>query len=403
MRSEANRIMPVDCSFFSSRKVLIVINKDDGKLGPSEAFITEHIERLPCDRFVLIGNPGYRELFQSKEQFLPSKSIVLITCRRLWRGLGFSSVEIQDRHAVAKFLLKNKVSAVLAEYGPTAVSVMGACKDTSVPLVAHFHGFDAYVDYYLQRYASEYQHLFKFAAAVVAVSKHMQTQLLRLGANPKTTFYNSCGANIPSGLRANPGHSGLRFLMVGRLTEKKAPLVSIRAFSRVARLREDAILDVVGDGPLSQACSNLVRELNLSSRVVFHGALPHLQVLQIMSRSYCFVQHSVKAQNGDSEGTPVSIIEAMGLGLPVVVTRHGGIIDIVRDGVTGILVDEHDQEGMARAMLLFAEDVGLARTIGEKARAVVLADHTCENSVSRLWNIIEGAIRHGQPASGGGR
>jgi len=371
--------------------IAVIINKDGNQLGASETFLHAHINGLPCNVLTLIGNPGYR-YSDLEKGFVPSRKIIFLALRWVARRFGFSNVAKQDRRAVRKFLRRNRISAVLAEYGPTAVSVMNACHDENVPLIAQFHGYDAYREQLLKEISTGYKQLFQLASAVVAVSQHMRNQLLELGANPENTFHNACGADLPIKLRANPAKAEKRFLMVGRLVEKKAPFLSLMAFSKVASQHPDAILDVIGDGPLKQSCEQLCRSLGVSQQVIFHGALPHADVLKKMADARCFIQHSVRAPDGDNEGTPVGVLEAMGMGLPVVSTRHGGIMDIIENGNTGMLVDEYDVDGMATAMNKFAADGVLANQIGENARAGVLENWTNEKSIERLWGIIEQVI-----------
>lgn len=377
-----------------SYKVAVIVNKSEGRLRPSESFLRAHIDGLPCTVIPLIGNPGYRCMDENRSNCVPSRRLLPLGLRWLARQAGFSCVTTQDRRAVGRFLKKKQIDAVLAEYGPTAVSVMDACRDAGVPLIAQFHGYDAYRELLLAEKADAYQRLFKSVSAVVAVSEHMRRQLQELGADPGKLFHNACGADIPGDIRASPAQAGKRFLMVGRLVEKKAPFLSIMAFAKIIAQHPDAKLDIIGDGPLRDACEQLCKSLGLSTIVTFHGATEHAVVLRSLSQSRCFIQHSVCAPDGDREGTPVGVLEAMGAGLPVVSTRHGGIVDIIEDGITGSLVNEYDVDAMARAMSLYADDATLAQRIGENGRKAVLENWTSEKSVERLWEIISRSIEN---------
>jgi len=111
-----------------------------------------------------------------------------------------------------------------------------------------------------------------------------------------------------------------------------------------------------------------------------------------MQKARCFVQHSVVASSGDSEGTPVGILEAGASGLPVVSTRHGGIPDVVIEGETGFLVAENDVDGMAQRMVQMATSPDLAGMLGHRARKHIQDSFSSERSLGRLWSIIESAI-----------
>jgi glycosyltransferase involved in cell wall biosynthesis len=90
--------------------------------------------------------------------------------------------------------------------------------------------------------------------------------------------------------------------------------------------------------------------------------------LPLLQESNVFIQHSVLTPSGDSEGTPVAILEASACGLAICSTRHAGILDAVIEGKTGLLVDEHDVEGMAYALKELATDIALTRSYGVAAR-----------------------------------
>jgi colanic acid/amylovoran biosynthesis glycosyltransferase len=111
-----------------------------------------------------------------------------------------------------------------------------------------------------------------------------------------------------------------------------------------------------------------------------------------MQSSRAFVQHSVTTQDGDSEGTPVAVLEAGASGLPVVATRHAGIKDAVVDRKTGLLIDEGDIEGMAGQMIRLAQDPHLAADLGQAGRRWISAEYSMQKSIQGLWAIIEDSI-----------
>lgn len=382
--------------------IAVIVNNAGGRIFPSETFLTAHINQMPAPVVPLVGIPGHRILIHEDGKTIPDRSAIPLGLRWLARRAGFSTVASQDRKAFARFLNQRNICAVVAEYGPTAVSVMDACRDASVPLIAHFHGFDAYTGDVLENYKEKYLKLFEQAAAVIAVSRHMKAQLLSLGASDERTYVNACGADIPKGAQAHPQSSDIRFLMVGRLVEKKAPFLSLIAFAKLAETFPNARLDVVGDGVLLNACRQIATALGVAHQVTFHGAQPHAKVFELMRVSRCFIQHSVRTENNDHEGTPVGLLEAMGMGLPAVSTRHGGISDVIRDGVTGSLIDEYDVDGMSNAMLAYAEDAALAQRCGDAARLEVSEQWTTQLSINRLYDIITASMSGGRCAEPAG-
>ena len=122
------------------------------------------------------------------------------------------------------------------------------------------------------------------------------------------------------------------------------------------------------------------------------GAMEQEQVSALMRQARVFVQHSMVAPDGDSEGNPVSVMEAQLSGLPVVATRHGGIPEVVLDQQTGLLVDEGDVVGMGRAMKRLMADPTLADRFGASGRSRVLANFTLEHHLRDVTRFLEQVI-----------
>ena len=287
---------------------------------------------------------------------------------------------------------RSHVDVVLAEYGPTGVAVMEACRKSNLPLLVHFHGYDASVREVLRENAETYPAMFKQAAAIIAVSRAMERKLISLGAPAEKVHYNPCGIDCDDFDGADPEHAAPIFLAVGRFVEKKAPQLTLRAFAKVHEALPEAHLRMIGDGPLLDECRELARQLNIEQAVTFLGAQSHEVVRDEMRKARAFAQHSVEAANGDCEGTPIGILEAGASGLPVVSTRHAGIPDVVIEGETGFLVDEKDVESMAAYMVRLVHDTALASRLGHAARLHIESAFSSKHSISRLCAIIESCL-----------
>jgi glycosyltransferase involved in cell wall biosynthesis len=307
------------------------------------------------------------------------------------RLLGQATEKETTASYIAAFR-RSRPDVVLAEYGTTGVSTMSACRQLRIPLIVHFHGYDASVHSVLAENAATYPVMFQTAAAVIAVSRAMERKLISLGASPEKLHYNPYGINCNDFSGADPSSAPPVFLSVGRFVEKKAPRITLKAFGGVHRVRPESRLRMVGDGPLLDECRELVNELKLSDAVTFLGAQSHMAVREEMRRARCFVQHSIEAPNGDCEGTPLGILEAGASGLPVVSTRHAGIADVVIEGETGFLVDEGDVDTMTDEMLKLVRKPELARELGQAARNRIAHCFSEQISDRGLWKIIESAI-----------
>jgi colanic acid/amylovoran biosynthesis glycosyltransferase len=361
----------------------------------SETFIRAHIERLPAKVLALYGG-WFPERWRNDRLIL---SWPLWVTSKLFRVVNFifpGRANCGSRHlktlGLANFFRKNRVDAVLAEYGPTGVAVMEACRRASLPLIVHFHGVDASDHETLFEYGEGYRQLFSAAAAIIAVSQDMEAALLALGAPRGRLHYNPYGVDGAFFKQAQPAQQPPHFLAAGRFVDKKAPHLTLLAFSQVVQAYPEARLTMYGDGNLWEACKQLSMALKIADKVSFPGHCSHSELAAAMHRARAFVQHSVKATYGDSEGTPVAVLEAGASGLPVVATRHGGMKDAVVHGETGFLVNERDIDGMAAYMLKLAQEPELAAALGARARVHITANFSMEQSIGHLWQIIAGLV-----------
>jgi glycosyltransferase involved in cell wall biosynthesis len=367
----------------------------------SESFIQAQIDGLSEDTVELWGSPrplwsGDRSTLLSGTPRLLSTTLRLATgvdATRAVAAVGRRLPENWYRRQLAAFLCRSRVDVMLAEYGPTGVVVMNACRRSAVPLVVHFHGYDAYQRKTLDQFGGGYLRLFEAASKIIAVSKHMVGQLEGLGAPPERIVYNPYGVDVDALRGARPGEAEPILVALGRFVEKKAPTLTVRAFADVHRQVPQSKLVMLGDGPLRDDCIELAREFGVEDSVSFPGSVDHDEVASWMRRARCFVQHSVRASDGDSEGTPLAILEASSCGLPVVSTRHTGIVEAVRDGATGFLVEEGDVEGMASKILRLVADPGLAAKMGSAGRQHIEAEYSIERSLGRLRSALAEAVR----------
>ena len=182
------------------------------------------------------------------------------------------------------------------------------------------------------------------------------------------------------------------FVTVGRFTEKKAPQYTLQAFAQVKERIPEAQLKMVGVGELWEESKRLAADLGIHSAVTFAGVQPPESVAQILKEARVFVQHSIRAATGDSEGTPNSVLEASATGLPVVSTRHAGIKDAVIHGETGFLVSEGDAEGMANYMIQLAQNPMLAGEMGRKGRLYMEQNFSTPYRIQRLKEILASIV-----------
>jgi glycosyltransferase involved in cell wall biosynthesis len=359
----------------------------------SETFIRDHVRLVAPGATILLcqdnsgqlGCPVLPNVDSWPIERLSKLSLVGLL-RSQWRRYFDPGLSAVDRDRVRAFFSEHHTKAVLAEFGPMGCLLARACDDASVPMYVHFHGYDASLLLRDAFHVRNYRALFARAAGIIVPSRFLADNLLSIGCPEKKLSVVSCGVDAQRFKPAPRG--GQRILAVGRLVEKKAPNLTIEAFARITPKFPQAHLDIVGDGPLALRCRELICERGLSERVTLHGVQESDFIAKLLQQTSLFVQHSVVAPNGDAEGLPVSILEAMASALPVVSTRHSGIQHAVVDNVTGRLVDEHDVNAMATAMCELLNDPGRAATLGAAGRERVLAHFTQEKIGARLRDIM---------------
>ncbi|GAC1604031.1 MAG: glycosyltransferase [Chitinophagaceae bacterium] len=356
----------------------------------SETFIQEHINRLPGNKKVIYG--GAFPLYDDHGKYLIKSKIGLLSYLFQKKILKRKNIPVRNK-ALAAYLTREKIDIVFAEYGMVGAMVTHACKMANVPLVIHFHGADVHHQPTINEYLPFYREAFLYASYLVSVSGVMTQELARLGAPPEKIVTASCGVDTFKFPVIDISHSGRNFLSVGRFVEKKSPVSVVRAFKIVSEKFADAHLWMAGNGPLFDDTNDLIKRLNLESKITLTGVVNTDQLKKLMQQSRCFVQHSVTAGNGDKEGTPVTILEAGSSGLAIVSTLHAGIMEAVINGETGYLVDEHDIDGMARYMIKIATDVKLASELGMKEAAHIRKYYDINNRINTLTSIIENSIK----------
>jgi colanic acid/amylovoran biosynthesis glycosyltransferase len=361
----------------------------------TETFIADHIRSLAPKATLLLcqDSSGTEELgfpvltpichWQPPRTF---RERVVNAVRHRWRTYINPGLDTKDRRSLLAFFRTHQVAAVLAEYGPMGCLLRRACREAGVPLFVHFHGYDASMllrDWHQRRH---YRALFRDAAGIIAPSRSLSEKLTGLGCPAGKLHVSPYGIDAK---RFTPTRRVPQQLVaVGRLVEKKAPHLTIQAFARIADRFPEARLDIVGDGPLADECRALICDLGLCERVQLRGAQSSGYVAQLLRGGALFVQHSITAQNGDTEGLPVAILEAMASALPVVSTRHSGIPEAVEEGVTGLLVNERDIKAMASAISDLLENPNRAAAMGVAGRKRVLAHFTQEQARDRLRAIM---------------
>ena len=330
----------------------------------SETFIEEQINQLEPIHVLYEGwQPSRLKAGGSLFSFPFSILAVRGVLRRIIPGL-YQKIYT---HYLRRFLRVHKVDAFLANYGPLGTNIYEACLAEGIPYSVVFLGFDAAEKKTLATYGARYALSLPKAKAIICVAESMRANLEEIAGPLPNLQVIPCGVDTARFIPGTP-KDGFNVISVARFAEKKGSLKSIQAFEMLLRDFPNAQLRMVGDGPLWEEAKAYVSAHGLSGNIHFLGAMGQSDYLPLLQESNVFIQHSILTPSGDSEGTPVAILEASACGLAICSTRHAGIPDAVIEEKTGLLVDEHDVEGMASALKSLASDSATTHAYGVAAR-----------------------------------
>lgn len=292
------------------------------------------------------------------------------------------------KKALYNLLIINKFDVVLCNYGPQASNVYPACNLSGTPMVAHFHGYDSSLYDVLTEYKKRYTAMFSHLAAIISVSNDMTLQLTKLGAEKELIHTIPYGVNKDFFNKTYPEKNARKLIFVGRFTEKKAPDLLLKSFHKALQKIPDAKLVMIGKGELEKLVLKTIQDLEIGFAVEIIKWQPPEEIARQMKSARAYVQHSRIAANGDSEGTPNSILEASACGLPIISTFHAGIKEAVVHGSTGYLVDEGDWSKMGDYMIELLENPDKAGRMGSAARDYIGEKYSLNSQIDKLREVL---------------
>jgi glycosyltransferase involved in cell wall biosynthesis len=321
----------------------------------------------------------------------PLVSTAVLNRRRRLRRAGISLRDTLWRAMLPEI---RTADALVVHFGPVGAQWVAPAALAGKPMAVYFHGYD--VGRVLAEDPTRYDQLFRSGVGLLTNSDYQKDRLIAAGAPPSNVVVVPLGVNREFEVEAaHIPHARPRVVTIGRFVPKKAVDVSMRAFARLRTLHEYWEYDVVGDGPLRGDIEALVKSEGLTGAVHLRGILSRADTIALLRSASIFVLASRSAEGGDTEGTPVSILEAASLGVPIVTTRHAGIPETVPPEAAreGFVVEEDDVDALASALARLAESETLRRQWGEACRAHVRRRHSADAFVSGLLEAVRTKAR----------
>lgn len=291
----------------------------------------------------------------------------------------------------------NKVKLIHAHFGPSGIEVLPIAKSLNIPLVVTFHGYDASALLNSKNYLENLKKLIRYAH-IVSVSELIKNRLIDLGVTDDKITIIRCGIPVedfrfkerpPISKKLN-NNSKIIFLQVSNFVEKKGHFYTIKAFDKLLEKYTNLELWLAGSGEKENNIRQLVNNLGIQNKVIFFGKVSQPEVISLMDKADVFLHHSIKGKDGNEEGIPTVLMEAMSSGLPVVSTYHAGIPELIEHNKTGFLVEEKNIEEYVNVIeqILNAQD--LANIINNaRTKIINCYDHkTQSNKLIDLYTYL---------------
>ena len=336
----------------------------------------ENAARFPFDKIDIVAKPALHFL------------------RRFWfRQVRDKPWQLSpgELRALTNVLEKRNAQLLHIYFGQIAVHLLPLIRTWEKPSIVSFHGADAIVDMNKPAYREATRQMLAAVKFVLVRSESLRRAVVDLGCDEKKIEVQHTGIPLDEfPLRERnfvAAATEWRFVQAGRLIEKKGLPVTLRAFASFLKRYPNATLTIAGEGPLLGQLQDLARELKIDNRVSFAGFISQEQLRDLYYASHIFLHPSETGPDGNQEGIPNSMLEAMASGLPVFATRHGGIPEAIENGVSGVLVPEHDDSELARALFNAAQDPGFLSRIARAGAEVVRKNFDLAAQTRRLEDI----------------
>jgi len=307
--------------------------------------------------------------------------------RRTWfkqiadRPWQISPAEVR---ATERALTESNAELLHIYFGHIAMLLRPLIRQWQKPSLVSFHGADVLVDMQKPAYRRATEEMLSLVRRVLVRSDSLRQAVIDLGCAPEKIEIQRAGiplADFPFRERGIPGDGQWRLLQAGRLIEKKGLKTTLRAFARFQKEFPAARLTIAGEGPQLEELQSLARELQIDGAVDFVGFVSQEELRELLYSSHIFLHPSETGRDGNQEGVPNSMLEAMASGLPVFATRHGGIPEAIENKVSGILVNERDHRALADGLIETAKSPDRLRAMG----------HVASESVAKNFNQTEQA------------
>ncbi|EHV4543200.1 colanic acid biosynthesis glycosyltransferase WcaL [Escherichia coli] len=304
--------------------------------------------------------------------------------KNTWQALNLKRYGAESRNLILSAICGQVAKPLhadvfIAHFGPAGVTA-AKLRELGVirgKIATIFHGIDISSREVLNHYTPEYQQLFRRGDLMLPISDLWAGRLQKMGCPREKIAVSRMGVDMtrfsprPVKAPATP----LEIISVARLTEKKGLHVAIEACRQLKELGVAFRYRILGIGPWERRLRTLIEQYQLEDVVEMPGFKPSHEVKEMLDDADVFLLPSVTGADGDMEGIPVALMEAMAVGIPVVSTLHSGIPELVEADKSGWLVPENDARALAQRLAAFSQlDTDELAPVVKRAREKVEHD-----------------------------
>jgi len=315
-------------------------------------------------------------------------SVILRCCNisRHWRKISNLSIFLH----VEPFL-DRKFDVIHCHYGIIGYEFLFLKDILKKSYMTSFHGYD--VSAILKRHPNLYDELFQKADVLISNSDFMKNRLIQYGCLAQKIEVVRYGINLKD-IRPNLENKSIpngtiKILSIARFVEKKGLHFSIPAISNLYKRYPNIEYSIIGDGVMRKDLEELIDRLDANDYIKLLGWQERQNVKKYLAQSDIYVLASVTAQDGDMEGVPVSILEALAFEKPVVATRHSGIPEAVVDGQSGFLVPERDVDALSEKIERYITSPQQMHENGACGRKFIEDHYNISRSIQQLDNLYK--------------
>jgi len=306
-------------------------------------------------------------------------------------GTGSRVPAFWRRARLHRILRRLRPDVLHAQFGHLGLFALPVIRSLRIPLVVSFRGQD--VSLVRRARADTRASAFAYVARVLVRSGNMRDDLIALGCPAEKVAIQPSGINpaqIPFEERQYPGSDDkVAILIVGRLVPKKGMADALRAITDACPDADGPHVRIAGRGPEQGRLKRMVAELGLANRVRFLGPISHEEVIREMRSAHLFLLACRTGPDGEKEGIPNALKEAMAAGLPVLSTRHAGIAECVSHGRSGLLADEGDVRGIARNLKKLLMQPERWPQMGRAGRAIIESRYDVRKLAPQLAKLYD--------------